>query len=247
MIACYLSFTPSSLKSFWQEHFYPRESKSSCVGITETTVVHEHAACCSTSCKRINHIIARVQLVWSHRRSTTGAFFTEPTPLDSGARREAPTGTMRRKPSIAFVNSCEETGALPSVTRTASRGRRRGDVADPTRCFQTQRGAGQGDRSHQFGFTSSKSRWWRREVLVWPRREVNLSQMRHVWDWHIDRPIDPFSINQPPKRLYGFIPRHSMYAIYAYIDPQNHPNVGKYTIHGVSGICQSQTGRVSVW
>ena len=24
-------------------------------------------------------------------------------------------------------------------------------------------------------------------------------------------------------------------AIYAYIDPQNHPNVGKYTIHGVSG------------
>ena len=27
-----------------------------------------------------------------------------------------------------------------------------------------------------------------------------------------------------------------MYAIYAaYIDPQNHPNVGKYDIHGVSG------------
>ena len=30
-------------------------------------------------------------------------------------------------------------------------------------------------------------------------------------------------------------PRHSMYAIYAYIDPPNHPNVGKYGIHGVSG------------
>ena len=30
-------------------------------------------------------------------------------------------------------------------------------------------------------------------------------------------------------------PRHSMYAIYAYIDPPNHPNVGKYAIHGVSG------------
>ena len=29
-----------------------------------------------------------------------------------------------------------------------------------------------------------------------------------------------------------------MYAIYAYIDPQNHPNVGVYGIHGVSGICQ---------
>ena len=26
-----------------------------------------------------------------------------------------------------------------------------------------------------------------------------------------------------------------MYAIYAYIDPPNHPNVGKYTIHEVSG------------
>ena len=31
------------------------------------------------------------------------------------------------------------------------------------------------------------------------------------------------------------IPRHSMYAIYAYIDPQNHPIVGIYGIHGVSG------------
>ena len=27
-----------------------------------------------------------------------------------------------------------------------------------------------------------------------------------------------------------------MYAIYAYIDPSNHPNVGIYGIHGVSGI-----------
>ena len=28
---------------------------------------------------------------------------------------------------------------------------------------------------------------------------------------------------------------HSMYGIYAYIDPPNHPNVGIYGIHGVSG------------
>ena len=27
------------------------------------------------------------------------------------------------------------------------------------------------------------------------------------------------------------IPRHSMYAIYAYIDPPNHPNVGIYGIY----------------
>ena len=27
-----------------------------------------------------------------------------------------------------------------------------------------------------------------------------------------------------------------MFVIYAYIDPSNHPNVGKYAIHGVSGI-----------
>ena len=40
------------------------------------------------------------------------------------------------------------------------------------------------------------------------------------------------------ERRYGFtIPRHSMYAIYTYIDPSNHPNVGIYGIHGVSGIC----------
>ena len=30
-------------------------------------------------------------------------------------------------------------------------------------------------------------------------------------------------------------PKRSMYAIYAYIDPPNHPNVGIYAIHGVSG------------
>ena len=43
--------------------------------------------------------------------------------------------------------------------------------------------------------------------------------------------------NQMPDTTHGTaIPRHSMYAIYAYIDPSNHPNVGKYTIHGVSGI-----------
>ena len=37
--------------------------------------------------------------------------------------------------------------------------------------------------------------------------------------------------------LYNTVyPRHCMYAIYAYIDPPNHPNVGIYDIHGVSGI-----------
>ena len=40
-----------------------------------------------------------------------------------------------------------------------------------------------------------------------------------------------------PRHSTGLAyPRHSMYAIYAYIDPQNHPNVGIYGIHGVSGI-----------
>ena len=32
-----------------------------------------------------------------------------------------------------------------------------------------------------------------------------------------------------------FYPRYSMYGIFTYIYPKNHPNVGKYTIHGVSG------------
>ena len=33
----------------------------------------------------------------------------------------------------------------------------------------------------------------------------------------------------------GTYPKHSMYAIHADIDPSNHPNVGKYDIHGVFG------------
>ena len=36
--------------------------------------------------------------------------------------------------------------------------------------------------------------------------------------------------------LVHVIPRHSMYAIYACIDPPNHPNVSIYGIHGVFGI-----------
>ena len=39
--------------------------------------------------------------------------------------------------------------------------------------------------------------------------------------------------------IIGIMPRHSMYAIYAYIDPPNHPNVGIYGIHGAFGIGRS--------
>ena len=35
-----------------------------------------------------------------------------------------------------------------------------------------------------------------------------------------------------------------MYAIYAYIDPSNHPNVGIYGIHGVSGIYNTKQNRL---
>ena len=38
---------------------------------------------------------------------------------------------------------------------------------------------------------------------------------------------DPFGI------FWNMIPRHSMSVIYAYIEPSNHPNVDKYTIHRV--------------
>ena len=44
--------------------------------------------------------------------------------------------------------------------------------------------------------------------------------------------------------MKGTIPRHSMYAIYAYIDPPNHANVGTYGIHGVPGI---GIQRLSTW
>ena len=33
----------------------------------------------------------------------------------------------------------------------------------------------------------------------------------------------------------GVIPRHSMYGVFTYIYPSNYINVGKYTIHRVSG------------
>ena len=36
----------------------------------------------------------------------------------------------------------------------------------------------------------------------------------------------------PRDSLY---PKHSMYGICTYIETQNHPNVGVYGIHGVSG------------
>ena len=43
---------------------------------------------------------------------------------------------------------------------------------------------------------------------------------------------DPFSL----VVVVFLYPIHSMYAIYAYIDPSNHPNVGIYGIHGASGL-----------
>ena len=36
--------------------------------------------------------------------------------------------------------------------------------------------------------------------------------------------------------LYSIIPIESMYGIFAYMFYENHPNVGKYTIHGPFGI-----------
>ena len=48
---------------------------------------------------------------------------------------------------------------------------------------------------------------------------------------------------QPGEHQY--IPTRSMCAIYAYIDPPNHPNVGKYGIHGAFGIYISKHFRRS--
>ena len=40
-------------------------------------------------------------------------------------------------------------------------------------------------------------------------------------------------------------PIHSMYGIYAYIDPPNHPNVGIYGIHGASGYYHISYGSIA--
>ena len=38
------------------------------------------------------------------------------------------------------------------------------------------------------------------------------------------------------RKIDEIIPRYSMYGIFTYIYPKNSPNVGKYSIHGASGI-----------
>ena len=43
------------------------------------------------------------------------------------------------------------------------------------------------------------------------------------------------------------IPRWSMYGIFTYIYPINHPHVGKYTIHGASGIGLFRISRSQQW
>ena len=48
--------------------------------------------------------------------------------------------------------------------------------------------------------------------------------------------IEIFSISGCIRFHHSFIPSGSMYGIYTYIYHKNHPNVGKYTIHGSTGI-----------
>ena len=38
-----------------------------------------------------------------------------------------------------------------------------------------------------------------------------------------------------------------MYAVYAYIDPSNHPSVGIYGIHGLHGVFGSYTLQINPW
>ena len=61
--------------------------------------------------------------------------------------------------------------------------------------------------------------------------------------WLRDRPLRCPHHDHPSShhitsyyRCYIIIPRCSMYGIFTYIYPKNGPNVGKYSIHGASGI-----------
>ena len=47
------------------------------------------------------------------------------------------------------------------------------------------------------------------------------------------KPLENSNLSNQPS-LYSY-PRCSMYGIFRYIYPKNHPNVGKYSIHGASG------------
>ena len=51
----------------------------------------------------------------------------------------------------------------------------------------------------------------------------------------VDKSIVTGSINSILD-TYIYIPIGSMYGVFTNICPKNHPNVGKYTIHGAYGI-----------
>ena len=68
--------------------------------------------------------------------------------------------------------------------------------------------------------------WSNRALQSTPPRWTS---RKSLWDgWSLGRDFTS------PKCFFSG-PRRSMYAVYAYIDPPNHPNVGKYGIHGVPG------------
>ena len=61
-------------------------------------------------------------------------------------------------------------------------------------------------------------------------RNTNYSQFRKDYDY--DKPIRPIG---------------SMWGTFTYIYDKHHPNVGKYTIHGSSGLATNQDFMTRLW
>ena len=88
----------------------------------------------------------------------------------------------------------------------------------------------QKEQQHNMIFHYNKAVWY----LIMGR-----SPDKKPWPWWTKMKQMAAMVIHPQQwesKHDGYISRCSMYGIFTNINPQNHPNVGKYTIHGAYGI-----------
>ena len=56
-----------------------------------------------------------------------------------------------------------------------------------------------------------------------------------IYNWYFEPELSGKLYNSSVNYITVRYPICSMYGIFTYICPNNHPNVGKYTIHGAYG------------
>ena len=65
---------------------------------------------------------------------------------------------------------------------------------------------------------------------------IILSEYIYIYTYSVQKGGMPECHEHFMAYIYIYIMRCSMYGIFTYIHPKNGPNVGKYSIHGASGI-----------